>query len=230
MALIELDRVGRRYRVGGEIVKALDGVSLTIEKGEFVAVTGPSGSGKSTLMNIIGCLDVPDEGTYRLEGKNVSSLPFDKLAEVRNRSIGFVFQQFNLLPRLTAFANVELPLIYRGLDSKTRKQAVLRALEAVGLSDRKHHRPAELPSGQQQRIALARALAGNPSLLLADEPTGSLDEKAKLDVLLLLSALHERGHTIVLITHDPDVAAFARREIPIADGKIAPDSAEALRP
>ncbi|MGG1313294.1 ABC transporter ATP-binding protein [Cohnella laeviribosi] len=222
MAFIQLNRVSRFYRAGGKVVKALDNVSLSIQKGEFVAIAGPSGSGKSTLMNILGCLDVPDEGTYVLDGVNVATLSPGKLAEIRNRSIGFVFQQFNLLPRLTAFANVELPLIYRGLDSQTRKQAVLRTLAAVGLADRKAHRPAELSGGQQQRVAIARALAADPPLLLADEPTGSLDRKAAEDILELLRRLNEQGRTVVLITHDPGVARWARRIVALEDGKIAP--------
>ncbi|REK68164.1 MAG: macrolide ABC transporter ATP-binding protein [Cohnella sp.] len=222
MAFIQLNRVSRFYRAGGKVVKALDNVSLSIQKGEFVAIAGPSGSGKSTLMNILGCLDVPDEGTYVLDGVNVATLSPGKLAEIRNRSIGFVFQQFNLLPRLTAFANVELPLIYRGLDSQTRKQAVLRTLAAVGLADRKAHRPAELSGGQQQRVAIARALAADPPLLLADEPTGSLDRKAAEDILELLRRLNEQGRTVVLITHDPGVARWARRIVVLEDGKIAP--------
>lgn len=222
MAFIQLNRVSRFYRAGGKVVKALDNVSLSIQKGEFVAIAGPSGSGKSTLMNILGCLDVPDEGAYVLDGVNVATLSPGKLAEIRNRSIGFVFQQFNLLPRLTAFANVELPLIYRGLDSQTRKQAVLRTLAAVGLADRKAHRPAELSGGQQQRVAIARALAADPPLLLADEPTGSLDRKAAEDILELLRRLNEQGRTVVLITHDPGVARWARRIVVLEDGKIAP--------
>jgi putative ABC transport system ATP-binding protein len=207
-------------------VEALRGVSLTIETGDYVAIMGPSGSGKSTLMHILGCLDVVTEGRYLLAGEDVSSLSEDALAEIRNRRIGFVFQQFNLLPSLNAWRNVELPLCYAAVPRAERRARALEALDRVGLADRVEHRPSELSGGQQQRVAVARALVTNPALILADEPTGNLDSASTVDVLTLLDELHEAGRTIVLITHEPDVAARARRIARIRDGELTLDAAK----
>jgi putative ABC transport system ATP-binding protein len=223
MALIQMENVSKMYTRGVETIYALDEVSLAIQQGEFVAIIGPSGSGKSTLMNILGCLDMTDQGTYRLDGKEIRALKDDQLAEIRNRKIGFVFQNFNLLPRLTAYQNVELPLLYRGTAKKEREQLVTQALEAVDLWHRKHHRPSELSGGQQQRAAIARAMAGNPPILLADEPTGSLDSQTGNEILDLLKRLNEQGRTILLITHDPAIARQAGRIIRIVDGRITPE-------
>ena len=220
--VIQLIGVGKTYTTGSLSVDALRGVTLSIEQGEFVAVTGPSGSGKSTLMHILGCLDVPTVGLYRLAGEDVSSLGDDQLAEVRNKHLGFVFQQFNLLALLSAWRNVELPLVYSGLPPHERRTRALDALEQVGLADRAHHRPGELSGGQQQRVAVARALVTEPALILADEPTGNLDSAATADVLDLLDDLHDRGRTIVLITHEHDVAQRAERIIAVHDGTIVP--------
>ena len=219
-AVIDLVDVGKTYATGSLEVEALRGVSLRIEAGEFLAIIGPSGSGKSTLMHIIGCLDVPTRGAFHLSGEDVSSLDEDRLADVRNRHIGFVFQQFNLLPYLTAWRNVELPLVYTGIDLAERKARALRALEQVGLADRADHRPGELSGGQQQRVAIARALVTEPALILADEPTGNLDSVSSADVLGLLGDLHRAGRTIVLITHDAEVAARAERVVQIRDGLL----------
>ncbi|MDF2721201.1 MAG: transporter ATP-binding protein [Paenibacillus sp.] len=221
MSLIQMEGVSKFYALGGEQVKALDDVTLAIGQGEFVAIIGPSGSGKSTLMNVIGCLDVADSGLYRLDGKAIGSRSENELAEIRNRKIGFVFQSFNLLPRLSAFENVELPLIYRGMKKKERVQRVHEALDAVGLLNRSSHKPAQLSGGQQQRVAIARALAGDPPILLADEPTGSLDTHNGEEILHLLKQLNAQGRTIILITHDMSIAQQAQRLIPIIDGKIA---------
>ena len=221
--LIELTDIRKEYHMGEGVVKALDGVSLSIEEREFVAIIGPSGSGKSTLMNMIGCLDSPDSGTYLLAGEDVSRLPEDRLAETRNRRIGFIFQGFNLLPRLTALENVELPLIYQGKPAQQRHELAAAALEKVGLGQRMNHRPSELSGGQQQRVAIARALAGSPSLILADEPTGNLDSRSGAEVLSMLKKVHEAGNTVVLITHDPGVAAQSRRIVHIQDGAIIDD-------
>lgn len=220
MSLIHMDNVSKFYTVGGETVKALDDVSLNIGKGEFVAIMGPSGSGKSTLMNVLGCLDVADAGVYELDGKPIRDRSENELADIRNRTIGFVFQSFNLLPRLSACENVELPLLYRGIGRKAREPLVRKALEEVGLLDRQGHRPAQLSGGQQQRVAIARALAGDPPIVLADEPTGSLDTNAGGEILQLLKQLNERGRTIVMITHDSAVARQARRVIRMLDGKL----------
>jgi len=213
--------------MGAETVNALRGVSFSIDQGEFVAIIGPSGSGKSTLMNMIGCLDVPNEGTYVLDGVETSKLSDNRLAEIRNQKIGFIFQGFNLLPKLSALENVELPLIYRGLPGKQRKAMAQQALEKVGLGDRVHHRPTELSGGQQQRVAIARALAGDPPMLLADEPTGALDTATGKEILQLMRALNEQGRTIILITHDLDIASQAKRVIRIQDGQIAQDRGQA---
>ncbi|MGI6192890.1 MAG: ABC transporter ATP-binding protein [Christensenellales bacterium] len=208
------------YHVGGQEVRALDSASLSIDDGEFVSIIGPSGSGKSTLMNIIGCLDVADSGEYILDGQSIEQYSELELARIRNKKIGFVFQGFNLLPKLTAEANVELPLIYQRLPLAERKKRVQEALERVELFDRRKHKPAELSGGQQQRVAIARALVTKPSLLLADEPTGNLDSKTGEEIMRLFHELHQSGNTIVLITHDSNVAAQAQRRVHILDGKV----------
>ena len=205
-------------------MRALDGVSLKVQEREFVAIVGASGSGKSTLMNMIGCLDTPDEGEYYIDGQNVTEMSERELSTMRNRKIGFIFQQFNLLPKLTAYENVELPLIYQGLPGKERHARVEEALSRVGLANRMKHRPNQLSGGQQQRVAVARALATHPSLILADEPTGNLDSKSTRDIMELIHELHRQGNTIVLITHDDDIAQEAQRQVRIMDGKIVSDS------
>lgn len=227
--MIELENIKKIYSLGGEEVHALDGVSLNVMEHEFVAIVGASGSGKSTLMNIIGCLDTPDEGNYYIDGQDVTSLSEHDLAVMRNRKIGFIFQQFNLLPKLTAYENVELPLIYQGLPGQERKERVEDALEKVGLSRRMYHRPNQLSGGQQQRVAVARALATHPSLILADEPTGNLDSKSSRDIMALIHELHEQGNTIILITHDDGIAAQAERQVRIMDGRIVSDSQDRAR-
>ena len=227
--MIELENIRKIYSLGGEEVHALDGVSLTVEEHEFVAIVGASGSGKSTLMNIIGCLDTPDEGNYYIDGQDVTELSEKELAIMRNRKIGFIFQQFNLLPKLTAFENVELPLIYQGVPGRERKERVEQALERVGLSARMHHRPNQLSGGQQQRVAVARALATRPSLILADEPTGNLDSKSTRDIMNLIHELHDQGNTIILITHDNGVAEEAERQARILDGKIVSDTGREVK-
>jgi len=216
--MIELDNVTKVYRTGRAEVAALRGISCCIKEGEMVSIMGPSGSGKSTLMNIIGCLDKPSSGQYRLEGIEVNKLGDDRLAEIRNKKIGFVFQSFNLLPRTTALANVELPLIYSG--SHNRRQRALQVLESVGLAHRAKHRPSELAGGEQQRVAIARALINNPSLILADEPTGNLDTQTSKEIMLLLKQLNQQGITIVLVTHEADIAAYTQRTIRLRDGRI----------
>ena len=223
MPLIQLENISRRYQMGAETIHALRDVSLQIERGEYVAIMGPSGSGKSTLMNLIGCLDVPTSGRYELNGVDVSHMDDNELAEVRNREIGFVFQTFNLLPRSTALHNVELPLIYAGLPHHERRHIALDALEQVGLSDRVQHKPNELSGGQRQRVAIARALVTKPSILLADEPTGNLDSKTGAEIMAWFDGLSVRGHTILLVTHEEDVARHARRTLRIRDGSIASD-------
>ncbi|HEX2903245.1 MAG TPA: ABC transporter ATP-binding protein [Jatrophihabitans sp.] len=219
-AVIELAGITKVYRSGSLEVAALRGIDITIGEGEYVAIMGPSGSGKSTLMHIIGCLDVPSSGCYQLAGEDVSALSETELAEIRNRRIGFVFQQFNLLPSLPAWRNVELPLSYGGIPRDERRRRALAALDRVGLGDRVEHRPGELSGGQQQRVAVARALVGDPALILADEPTGNLDSTATADVLSLLDELHAQGRTIVLITHEAEVAERAGRVVLVRDGQV----------
>ena len=223
MPLIETVELWKTYQMGTEEVHALRGVSIAIERGEYVAIMGPSGSGKSTLMNLIGCLDTPTKGTYLLNSKHVSKMNDDELARIRNEEIGFVFQTFNLLPRATALHNVELPLIYAGVSGKTRSERANQALDKVELSDRKTHRPNQLSGGQRQRVAIARALVNNPSILLADEPTGNLDSKTGVEIMSLFARLHEGGNTIILVTHEADVAAHAHRVIHIRDGQVEKD-------
>jgi len=215
--------LAREYHMGAEVVHALRGVDIQIKKNEFVAVMGPSGSGKSTLMNLIGCLDTPSNGEYWLNGQKVSDLSDDQLARIRNKEIGFVFQTFNLLPRADALHNVELPLIYAGVGAKDRRARAARSLQQVGLGDRMDHRPNELSGGQRQRVAIARALVNDPSILLADEPTGNLDSATGSEIMGLFHELHDSGQTIVLVTHEHDIAAHARRQIHLLDGKIARD-------
>jgi len=220
MSLIETRDLWKTYQMGTEEVHALRGVSITIERGEYVAIMGPSGSGKSTLMNLIGCLDTPTKGSYLLNEKQVSQMNDDELARIRNEEIGFVFQTFNLLPRATALHNVELPLIYAGVSAKMRHERATESLAKVELGDRMKHRPNELSGGQRQRVAIARALVNNPSILLADEPTGNLDSKTGIEIMALFERLHGTGNTIILVTHEPEVAAHAHRAIHIRDGQV----------
>jgi putative ABC transport system ATP-binding protein len=218
--VIELAGIGKTYRAGELAVHALRDVNLTIGRGECIAISGPSGSGKSTLMNILGCLDVPTSGTYLLAGENVSDLDEDRLAEIRNRNIGFVFQQFNLLPALPAWRNVELPLAYSHVSRHERRERAMTALEQVGLADRVDHRPSELSGGQQQRVAIARALVTEPAIVLADEPTGNLDSTSSREIMAVLTSLHRQGRTVVLITHEAEVARAAQRVVEIRDGRV----------
>jgi putative ABC transport system ATP-binding protein len=227
MALIETRDLWKTYVMGDEEIHALRGVSICIERGEYVAIMGPSGSGKSTLMNLIGCLDTPSKGTYLLNAREVSSMDDNELAHVRNAEIGFVFQTFNLLARASALHNVELPLVYAGVKAKERLERAKMALEKVELGQRMNHKPNELSGGQRQRVAIARALVNNPSILLADEPTGNLDSKTGHEIMALFDRLHQAGNTIILVTHEADVAAFARRTISIRDGKVEKDVQQA---
>ena len=223
MALIETRDLWKTYVMGSEEIHALRGVSIEIARGEYVAIMGPSGSGKSTLMNLIGCLDTPSRGSYLLNEKEVAAMNDDELARIRNKEIGFVFQTFNLLPRATALHNVELPLIYAGLSARERQERARQALEKVELTARASHRPNELSGGQRQRVAIARALVNDPSILLADEPTGNLDSKTGTEIMALFERLHAGGNTIVLVTHEPDIAAYAHRVISIRDGQVEKD-------
>lgn len=221
--MIQITDMSKIYTMGENKVTALNRINLHISLHEFVAIVGPSGSGKSTLMNMLGCLDVPTSGSYKLDGKEISKLKDDRLAEIRNFKIGFIFQKFNLLPKLSALENVELPLVYQGVHNKEAKQRAMEALATVGLKERMHHRPSELSGGQQQRVAIARALVTRPPVLLADEPTGALDSKTGIEVMNILKELNSKGNTIILITHDNDLAAEAKRIIRISDGEITED-------
>ncbi|WP_245189524.1 ABC transporter ATP-binding protein [Lunatimonas salinarum] len=222
-AIIETKQIQKTYRMGVEEVKALKSISMTINRGEYVAFMGPSGSGKSTLMNIIGCLDTPTSGTYTLNHKNVSDMSENELAEVRNKEIGFVFQTFNLLPRASCLENVALPLIYAGYGKTERSEKAFLALKSVGLEDRVHHKPNELSGGQRQRVAIARALVNDPSIILADEPTGNLDSKTSYDIMDLFQELHQKGNTIIMVTHEDDIAHYAHRVIRLRDGLVESD-------
>lgn len=221
--LISIKDIGRKYVIGAETIHALKSVTLSIKKGEFVALMGPSGSGKSTLMNILGCLDTPTKGEYILNGINVSEMSDDELAEVRNQEIGFVFQTFNLLPRSSSLDNVALPLVYAGVKKEERDARALKALENVGLGNRVDHKPNELSGGQRQRVAVARALINNPSIILADEPTGNLDSKTSVEIMSLIEEIHEKGNTIILVTHEEDIAQHAHRIVRMRDGLIESD-------
>lgn len=223
MNVVTITGVKKLYKMGSEIVAALNGVDLKIDSGEFVALMGPSGSGKSTLMNILGCLDRPTEGSYKLLEKEVSRLSDDELAGIRNKTIGFVYQTFNLLPKLTSLENVELPAVYAGISKSKRRQMALEALEKVSLADRAEHLPSELSGGQRQRVAIARAIAMKPAIILADEPTGNLDTKSTLEIMQIFRSLHADGSTVIIVTHEPDIAQAADRQILVKDGKITKD-------
>jgi putative ABC transport system ATP-binding protein len=220
MKIIETDQISKRYVMGNQVVQALESVTISIDRGEYVAFMGPSGSGKSTLMNIVGCLDTPTSGTYMLNNKLVSEMTENELADTRNKEIGFVFQTFNLLPRASALENVALPLIYAGYSKSEREEMAMQALENVSLADRYHHKPNELSGGQRQRVAIARALVNNPSIILADEPTGNLDTKTSYDIMNLFQELHDKGNTIIMVTHEDDIAHYAHRIIRLRDGLI----------
>ena len=228
--VIDIENITKHYVMGEETVHALRGVSLQIRRGEYLAIMGPSGSGKSTLMNMLGCLDTPSSGRYFFNGKDVSAMDDDELAGIRNHEIGFVFQTFNLLPRSTSLRNVELPLIYAGLDPETREEKAANALRQVGLGDRMQHKPNELSGGQRQRVAIARALVNDPSIILADEPTGNLDSKTGEEIMQLLENLYERGNTIILVTHEPDIARHARRTVFLRDGLVESDASTMQQP
>jgi putative ABC transport system ATP-binding protein len=228
LTLISLKDIYKIYNVGGEEVRALDGIDLAIRENEYLAIMGPSGSGKSTLMNMIGCLDTPTSGIYEFEGEMVQVMDDSQLASIRNRKIGFVFQTFNLLPKATAHHNVEIPLVYANIRKEERMKMASDALESVGLADRMHHKPNELSGGQRQRVAIARALVNNPSILLADEPTGNLDSKSGYEIMEILDLLHKKGNTIILVTHEDDIAKHAHRIIRLFDGKITEDIEQSL--
>jgi len=227
--MISLTNIIKRYKMGEDEFMALAGVDLTIERNEYVALIGPSGSGKSTLMNLLGCLDTPSEGKYILNGRDTSTMDDNELAKVRNQEIGFIFQSFHLLPRMTVLQNVMQPLVYRGIPSAERARMATRALDKVGLSHRMGHRPNQLSGGQRQRVAVARALVGNPSILLADEPTGNLDSKTSAEIMALFDELHEQGQTVIVVTHEPDIAAHCHRTLRVSDGKIVQDSINPAR-
>jgi putative ABC transport system ATP-binding protein len=228
--VIDIENITKVYVMGEETVHALRGVSLQIRRNEYLAIMGPSGSGKSTLMNMLGCLDTPSSGRYFFNGKDVSAMDDDELAAIRNHEIGFVFQTFNLLPRSTSLRNVELPLIYAGMDPETREEKAATVLREVGLGDRMHHKPNELSGGQRQRVAIARALVNDPSIILADEPTGNLDSRTGEEIMQLLENLYQHGNTIILVTHEPDIARHARRSIHLRDGLIESDASSAHNP
>ena len=227
--IIHLNDIRKNYFLGKQVIEVLKGISLDIYKNEYVALMGPSGSGKSTLMNILGCLDTPTSGSYVLNEKDVSRMPDNDLAEVRNKEIGFVFQQFNLLPRLTAAENVALPLIYAGVSKKLRMERALQVLESVNLADRSHHKPNEMSGGQNQRVAIARALVNNPAIILADEPTGNLDSKTSYEIMDIFSKIHEGGNTVILVTHEEDIANYSHRIIRLRDGVIETDTPRSQR-
>lgn len=224
MALIELDNITKYYEMGNQVVKALDGISVEVQKNEYLAFIGSSGSGKSTMLNILGCLDKPTSGRYLLNDKNVEGMDQNELSEIRNLEIGFIFQSFNLLPRTTALGNVMQPLIYRGVNLKQRRQQAEEALSRVGLSERMDHLPNQLSGGQRQRVAIARALVTHPSILLADEPTGNLDSKTSVEIMQLFDELHNEGHTLIVVTHEDEIAAHCQRVVEMRDGKIATDT------
>lgn len=223
MEVIRIEGIKKIYTLGTQIVKALDGVDISIEKNEYVAIMGPSGSGKSTLMNILGCLDTPSEGSYFLNGTDVGNMDDNELSDVRNREIGFIFQSFNLLPRYNAMENAALPLIYSGIPRRERERRAREALESVGLAKRMEHKPSELSGGQRQRVAIARALINSPSIILADEPTGNLDTKTSIDIMALFEQIYNSGNTVIIVTHEEDIAKYARRIIRLRDGKIESD-------
>ena len=225
--VIDIEGITRVYQMGDTLIQALRGVNLRIHRNEYLAIMGPSGSGKSTLMNLLGCLDTPNGGRYEFGGKNVASMDDDELAEIRNREIGFVFQTFNLLPRSDALHNVELPLIYAGVSRDERRERAVKALEAVGLGERMHHKPNELSGGQRQRVAIARALVNNPSIILADEPTGNLDSRTGEEIMQLVEVLYERGNTLIVVTHEEDIALHSRRIVRLRDGLIESDQTRA---